>query len=114
MALTFFTAVIALVLAGCSQGDGVNTSKLEKSFAGSGDELKANMQTVVAAVKAKDYSKAGEALGVLAKDANLNEEQKTAVQDVLKQVQAAMQKMAEGAAEGVGKTAEDLKNALPK
>jgi hypothetical protein len=100
---------------GCSKkSGGVETGKLESSFATAEPGAKSQATKIVNALKAEDYNTALAQLRGLAQQANLTPEQKAAVQDVVEQVQKKVDEMVKKATEGTQKAMEDAKKSLPK
>jgi hypothetical protein len=102
--------VLALVLGlfGCNKADnGVDTTKLEKSFNTADPQQKSTVDKVVSSVRAKDYSGAMSELKQLTTNAKLTPEQKQSIEDILKQLQnevtATAKKVADDAREGLNK-----------
>ena len=103
-----------LMLAGCGKKHGVNTAKLEKSFAAADASTKPVADSAVSAIKAGNYAGATADLQKLAAQANLTPEQKQAVADTLAQVQQHMQAAAAKAAEKAKKGLADMQKSLGK
>ncbi|MCY2953076.1 MAG: hypothetical protein NTU53_14025 [Planctomycetota bacterium] len=103
-----------LMLAGCDNSSKVDTTRLEKAFAGSGGTAKENVGKVAAAVKAGNWAEAAVGLKEMARDGKLTAEQQAAIKDVAGQVaEKVKEAVAKGAAEAQ-KTAEELKKSLGK
>ncbi len=106
--------VAMLVLTACSKSNQIDTSKLEKSFQGSGDNAKVAVSAAVDSIKKQDYNNALANLQKLASQAKLTPEQDQAIKDVMAQVQNALKEMASKATEGANKALGDLQKAVPK
>jgi len=107
-------AALAVAMFGCAKKSEVDTSKLENSFATAEPADKSQSAKVVDAVKAGDYNAALASLKVLAQQAKLTPEQKSAIEDVTAQVQKQLSEAINKAAESGKKAADDLKKSLPK
>jgi type II secretory pathway predicted ATPase ExeA len=108
-------ATLAFAISGCGKkAGGVNTGKLESSFATAEPTAKDQATKVVNALKAEDYNTALAGLRGLAQQASLTPDQKAAVQDVTEQVQKQLDAMLKKATEGTQKAVEDAKKSLPK
>lgn len=108
-------ALLVFAICGCGKkSGGVNTGKLESSFATADPAAKSHVAKVVEGLKAEDYNTALASLRALAQQANLTPEQKAAVQDVTDQVQKQLDAMLKKATEDGQKAVEDAKKALPK
>jgi hypothetical protein len=111
-------AALALGFTGCKDDGAVDTSKVESTFAGADAGAKADLDKVVSAVKAGDYSGAMTSLQGLAKNAKLTPDQQTALNDLLTQLQAkakeAMAKAGEQATDAAKKATEAAGDAAKK
>src|SRR5262249_23164823 len=87
--LTCIAVVLSalLILSGCNKKSGVDTSKMERSFATADSPTKSEADKAVSAVKAQDYQGALMSLQKLAGQAKLTPDQQQAIQDVIAQVQ---------------------------
>lgn len=118
--MKFSRLVMALIIAlplgvaACGNGDKVDTSKLEKSFAAAQPSAKSAADSVVSAIESKDYAKAGAALQTLAAHAGLTPDQKAAIQDVSKQLTQRIEQQAKDTAKQGDKALGDLKKQLSK
>lgn len=107
--------LLTVAISGCGKkAGGVNTGKLESSFATAEPAAKGHVTKVVDALKAEDYNTALASLRALAQQANLTPDQKAAVQEVMEQVQKKIDDMLKGVTGGAQKAAEDAKKSLPK
>jgi hypothetical protein len=113
--LLWCCVALTVAVSGCGKSSGgVNTGKLESSFATAEPSAKTQVTKIVNALKAEDYNTALAQLRGLGQQANLTPEQKAAVQDVIEQVQKKVDEMVKKATEGTQKAVEDAKKSLPK
>lgn len=95
-----------VVMAGCGQR-GISTARLEKSFKGSERAVETRVQNIVKAVEAKNYAGAVAELQKLGAQANLTEEQRAAIKDLVEQAQkeltAAIERKAADVQKALGK-----------
>lgn len=103
----------SLMMAGCGQKGGVDTSKLENSFKSAEPAQQTSVTKVVEAVKAGNYSAALTDLQRLASNAKLTPEQQQAIKDLMAQVQGKVTEAAGKLAGDAQKATEDLKKSLP-
>jgi len=101
-----------LLFSACGKKEGVDTSKLEKSFASAEAGVKDVVDKAIAAVKEGKYGEAAGQLTAAAGNAGLTDDQKSALQDVIDQVQAKIKEAAGKAAEDAKKAAGDLTKSL--
>ncbi len=101
-------------LVGCDNSSKVDTTKLEKAFAGSAGTAKENAGKVATAVKAGKWSEAAAALKELGQEAKLTAEQQAAMKDLAEQVAQKVKEAVEKGAAEAQKTAEELKKSLGK
>lgn len=110
-------AAAAFVFAGCSKNNGtvsVNTDKLTAAFQAAEADAKTAVDSVVTSVKNADYAGAVTQLKALGDKYKLTPEQQQAVNDVIAQVQKAIEAAASKATDEAGKAANDLGNAIKK
>ena len=126
--LVILPAIIGLTLigfTGCAKKDGVDTSKAESAFQTAGEAEKGELEKAISALKAGDYPGAAANLQKLAASAKLTPEQKTVLEDLIKQVQTKLSdagskaaddasKAAKKAGEGASKAVDDMTKSLKK
>lgn len=97
---------MVLLVVGCGQ-KGISTARLEKSFKGSESAVQTSVQNIVKAVEQKNYAGAVAELQKLGAQANLTEEQRAAIKDLVEQAQkeikAAMEQKAADLQKALGK-----------
>ena len=103
-----------LVFAGCGKKEGLDTSKVEKSFSAAEPAAKAEVEKIVAAVKSSDYAGAVASLQKLASNAKITPDQKQTLNDLLAQVQTALGDAAKKAAGEATKAVDNLQKSLTK
>lgn len=106
-------AVLALALVGCGK-KGVDTSKLEKSFASAQADAKGAVDSAVSSIKAGDHASAMASLQRAAAQAQLTPQQEAALKDVIAQVQEQLQQAVKKAAGDAQKAIGDFQKSLPK
>ena len=114
--LTLAMTLVSLTFTACGKKGEVKieTAKLEKMFESAEPGIKNGVDAAVAAVKNADYAGALAKLQSVASEVKLTPEQKSAVNDLIEQVKAAMAGMADKAVEGANKAATDLQKSLGK
>ena len=112
--LIALVVALPLTISGCGGDEKVDTSKLEKSFSTAQPSTKSAVDSAVAAIKSKDYAKAGAALQMLAAKSGLTPDQKAAIQDVSKQLTQRIEQQAKETAKQGEKALGDLKKQLSK
>ncbi len=113
--LWIVTLVLAAAVAvvGCAK-KGVDTSKVEKSFATSDPGTKGDVDKAVDSVKAGNYPSALASLQKVAAKAKLTPEQQQALNDLIDQVQKQMTASAEKATAEAQKSLGDVQKSLGK
>jgi hypothetical protein len=114
----FVVAIMAVILAlvACKKEGGANieTSRMERAFAGAEASLKAAADKAVEAVKKADYSAALAELKGLTSNIKLTDAQRQAVNDLIVQIQNALSGEMNKAADGANKTFGDAQKAIGK
>lgn len=119
---TLILSIGLLGLVGCSKGGGIDTAKVQSAFQTASTVDKAEVDKAITAIKAGDFAGALPSLQKAVASAKLTEEQKSALQDLINEVQAklseAAKKAVDGATkamkEGADKAATDLQKAVGK
>lgn len=110
-------AATAFVFAGCNKSNSavkVNTDQLTAAFQSAESDAKSAVDSAVTAVKNADYAGAMKQLKALGDKYKLTPEQQQAVNDVITQVQKAIEAAAGKAADDMNKAATDAANTLKK
>ena len=107
------TSIAVLTLAGCGK-KGVDTSRLEKSFATAQADAKGAADRAVSSIKAGDYAAAMAALQQAAAQAKLTPQQEAAIKDVIAQVQEQLNQAVKKATGDAQKAMGDLQKSLTK
>jgi hypothetical protein len=97
---------LGLALGACDGDKKIETSRLEKSFSGSGPANKSAMDDLETALAGGDFAKAGAALKKLASNADLTAEQKKALEELAVQIKDTFVKNAKDTAKEVAKETE--------
>jgi hypothetical protein len=105
--------VVLIGLTGCSKNS-VDTSKVQSAFQNSSAPAKGSVDQAVSSVKAGDYAGALASLQKAAADTKLTPEQKSAIQDLINQINSKISETANKAASDVSKKAGDLQKSLQK
>ena len=106
--------IVGLFFVGCAKKNNVDTGQLQSSFKSSDSATQSDVDKAVASIKDGNYSQAVSQLQAIAKKAKLTPEQQQAIRDVIAQVQQQITAMANQAAAGAQKSANDLQKSLPK
>lgn len=87
--IRFATVLIGstLLLVGCGKSSSLDTSKLSAGFQGAPTEQKSGVDAAVKAIGSGDFATAAESLKKAVKGAKLSPEQKTAVSEVVAEMQ---------------------------
>ncbi len=111
----FLVLVVALVffLVGCSKR-GVDTSKLEKSFASATVAQKGLVKNITATTKAKNYSGAILEMQKLAASGKLTPAQQLALEEVRGQIYTQIVEASKQASRNAEKSMKEIKKSLPK
>ena len=117
--LVLIAATALLVITGChkSQSPGavsVNTDQLTSVFQSAQGDMKTAADSVVTAVKNADYAGALTQLKALGEKYKLTPEQQQAVNDLMAQVQKAIDAAAGKISQDASKAATDIGNAMKK
>ncbi|HEX2999412.1 MAG TPA: hypothetical protein VHR86_04160 [Armatimonadota bacterium] len=107
-------AVLTMALVGCSKQKGVDTTKLQKSFAAADTTTQSTVNKIIIAVQSEDYPNATAELNKLATNAKLTPEQQQAIKDTLAQITKIASEQVQKAGEAATKAAGDVQKALPK
>ncbi len=115
LSLCSILLLAVLFVSGCSKsGASVDTAGFEKFFASAEIAVKDSAAKVVDAVKKADYTGAVSELKSLASNAQVTDEQKKAVSELLAQVQKSLSDLGSKAAGEAGKALGDAQKALGK
>ena len=113
LSLIACAGIALLGFAGCSKGGGgsIDTSKVQSAFENAPPVDKAEAQNAIAAVKSQDYAGALASCKKVVTSANLTPEQKSAVQDLMSQIQTKGLSLGQSAAGAAGETTNQMQGA---
>jgi hypothetical protein len=113
MKITTLLITVALaacfMLNGCGKKEGVDTSKLEKSFAAAQTDDKVAVDQAIAAIKEQKYPDALAALQKEVAKPALTADQQSAIKDIIAQIQQQIQQAAQKATDEAKKSLDSLK-----
>lgn len=106
---------IAIGLTGCSKGGGnIDTSKVQSAFQNAPPVDKAEAQNALNALKAHDYPNAFASLKKVVSSENITPEQRSAIQDLMNQIQSKGLGMGEKAMGGLGELTNQIERGASK
>lgn len=103
----------AIAVVGCGKKEGVDTAKVESSFATAEPATKSDVDKAVDSAKAGKYAEALASLQKVAAKAKLTPDQQQAINDLISQVQQQLTASANKAAGDAQKAVGDLQKSLP-
>jgi len=128
--LATLSLLVLLPLApGCSKSDGgggsgdtsssgsvpsFDLAQVQNAFASATGSIRAEFDRIVAAIKSQDYSGALNQLQLLASNASLSVEQKSAVNGLIEQVKAKAASLLQDATKAAGNAVDQVKEAAAK